>query len=669
VYFSALYYRLRAMSAVEICSRIGRGLRDRLSFYLGHFGVRKDLEADLVYKLLDSPLTSGPPATEAVKLPETERLIARARAALAGHQSLFGIPVDLGSPVDWLKDPLTGRTAKKNPPPFLGFSHGRADGVDVRSIWELNRLQVLADLGQAYHLRSQPEYPAAMAEIIGSWDRANPYGRTINWANALEVGIRTFSLVQAVLLIRGSEIARDEKFVRALAQLLYLHGRYLCGHLSRGSTAFNHLAGEGAALFVLGACFPGLPGAKKWRARGEKALARSVRRLILPDGGGLEGSLHYLIFICRLVVLTCRLTGDCRFLERYDLRERLTSAYRFLCVATDGGRSISEFGDSDDATVPGSPPEEAALRYRTGLNMLYLFLDDQPLLHSYQPDLESLWLFGPRALNVVTSGLEAPDRLTIERFGYSGRYVIRWPGDGKTASGFLRFECGLWGVARTWTHAHADRLSFSLFLDEKPFFIDPGTGAYLGNLQWREYFRSTHAHNTALVNGKSQGEPLSPFFWKKEVPSRLVRLEETEDEVILVGEHYGYRRDGVLHRRKIRIRPAESCLELVDDFFTEGRQRISLGFNLHPRCIAEIKDNTLGIVSILSGGNSEGERIGLDLNCDERCRISLHKGEESPARGWFSPGFMRREPCSQLVCEAEIEGETSLSTRISWRKD
>ncbi|MBN2289694.1 MAG: alginate lyase family protein [Candidatus Glassbacteria bacterium] len=656
------------MSAVEICSRLWRGLRDRWTYLPGDPGAGLKAEPGWLLPLLDRTPEAWPTAGQAKQVPGSEKVLSRASEALSGSLYLFGRTVETGMPPDWLADPLTGRSAREFVPALTGFSPGRGGEPDIRSVWELNRLQVLADLGRAYSITSQTEYAEAAARIIESWSEANPYGRTVNWANALEVGLRALSLVQAALLVSGSAAAGRESFRRVLARLFFLHGRYLRKHLSRGSTAFNHLAGEGAALTVLGACLPGLPGAGKWRALGESALGRSVDRLILPDGGGLEGSLHYLALVCRLVVLSCRLTGDCALLERRRRRERLVSAYRFLCAATDGGRSISEYGDSDDASAPGPPPAEASQRYRSTLNLLYLFLGDQPLCHGYEPDPDSLWLFGSRALEPAGRKPPGPERPEVGRFGFSGRYVVRWPGSTGSPAGFLRFECGPWGAPGTWAHAHADRLSFSFFLEGRPFFIDPGTGAYLANPRWREYFRSTAAHNTVVIDGQSQGQPLGTFFWRKEVPSRLLRLEETGDEVVLAGEHYGYRGQGVVHRREILLRPAGSSLELTDTFITGRRHQVAAVFNLHPQCIVERKPGEAGTLVIISGANQETGGWRLELKCDERCRVSLHSGEDNPARGWFSPGFMRREPCPQVICRAEIEGESSLHTRILWSK-
>ena len=77
-----------------------------------------------------------------------------------------------------------------------------------------------------------------------------------------------------------------------------------------------------------------------------------------------------------------------------EARRKLEAAYRFLCAVTDRGRTVSEFGDSDRAFLPGSAPKAPAESYCGTLNLLGLFCGIRPLLHRYKPDGESAWLFG-----------------------------------------------------------------------------------------------------------------------------------------------------------------------------------------------------------------------------------------------------------------------------------
>jgi hypothetical protein len=449
-----------------------------------------------------------------------------------------------------------------------------------------------------------------------------------------------------------------------MACLLYLHGIFISNHLSCPSSGFNHLAGEAAALSWLGICLPEIPEAEDWREKGKWALEESIYRLIRIDGGAFEGSLHYLAFICRLAVLAGVIYDRLgEHLVSEHACERMARAYRFLCAVTDGGRSISEFGDSDSASFPAPAPPTARERYLSTLNLLWLFCEGQDLLHDFRPDEESLWLFGQKALAQEAGSFEKVSPPLVERFDKSGRYVVR--SQAGTTRVFLRFECGHWGDESTWAHAHADRLSFSLFINGLPFFIDPGTGAYLTDSRMRDYFRSTAAHNTVTVDGRSQSEPPACFLWHLPVLSSLTACGQNNGEVVLEGYHTGYSerhhgQESLVHRRKLVLQQQKNRLEITDYFKSGGSHKLSLNFILHPDCAVRQQQSSSGL-QITNGP------VTLSLQPDDSCRASLYCGQSDPPLGWFSPGFLRWEPCWQVVLDSDINGNCSLCTVIEWK--
>jgi len=667
---TALYYRLRAMTPAEIAKRTACLAADSWIRALQAQWTDQDWKLEYFRPLLEQPLTCEPDTARMRSALESTGLVARADNLLAGRWILFGRPADLTWPVDWLAEPFGGKRLESSSRLSLWSGIYRREKADIRSIWELNRLQGLVDLGRAFRLTGEKRYADRVREVIETWTAANPYLRTVNWSSALEVGLRSISILLAVSYIRGCSAVLDEYFIKRLSRLLYLHAHYLSGHFSQGSTGFNHAAGEAAAMAVLGSALPGMPDSEKWRARGEKTLEETVLRLILSDGGPLEGSLHYLTFVCRLAVVAavlCR--GEGKPLLSEEARGRLALAYRFLCSVTDRGGSVSEFGDSDDASVPAPAPTDIVRRYRSTFNLLWLFLEKEPLAHHFEPDEESIWLFGLRALDQEASRRE-PERLPrVERFDTSGRYVLRAAAGSSTNKAqlpgkpeiFLRFECGHWGDGRIWAHSHADRLSFSLFLDSRPFFIDSGTGAYLADRRFREYFRSTLAHNTVTVDRRSQGEPLACFLWRSSVISKLTSLEEGTEETVLEGTHWGYLEGkkesaGLLHRRRIRLLGGPGRLEIGDFFRTGKPHEVWISFILHPDCSVKERNNGDSLLRIANGP------LSLSLKPDERCLVSLHRGEKEPPLGWFSRGFSRWEPCWQIICKARIERDSAFTT-------
>ncbi len=71
---------------------------------------------------------------------------------------------------------------------------------------------------------------------------------------------------------------------------------------------------------------------------------------------------------------------------------------------------------------------------------------------------------------------------------------------------WCRCDGGPHGFLSIAAHAHADALSVEVRHDGVDILADPGTYCYHGEPAWRDYFRSTAAHNTLEVAGVSQAE-------------------------------------------------------------------------------------------------------------------------------------------------------------------
>jgi len=656
-----LIHRLRAMGPLEIARRVSLRVSDRWRWKITAAEASLVARRGHLHRLVSRPLFAEESLAGQADLECCREVIDTAREIVAGRIPLFGRLLDCGPAVDWFEDPLgSGNAAGKKRLPAWSERYGQV-GFDVRSIWELNRLQFVTVLARAWQLTGDEDFSRAAVNYLISWHEANPYGRTINWTNALEVALRSLSIVTALNCLRKARACRGRRFRQAMARLLFLHAEYVEGHLSSPSSGFNHLAGETAALAVLGSALPTMPQARKWFATGSGRFNRLIGELILEDGGGLEGSLHYLALVCRLAVfsdLVCGRLGR-KFLGG-PARERLRSAYEFLAEATDGGGSISELGDSDDSWLPGPAPSDSRRRYGAGLNLLWLAQDGQELLHEFSPDPDSLWLFGGERARGKAAPAQRVKPSAVRRFDSSGHYVLR-----PSAEVYLRFECGHWGDGRTWGHAHADRLSFSLFVAGRPIFIDPGTGFYLSDRAFREYFRSTPAHNTLAVDGDSQSDALAAFLWGDPIESYLTTLEEEPDRIVIEGEQTGYRhgcrwRMGVVHRRRITAWREIPRLEIEDGVQTIVSHEVCLNFHLHPSCEIAAGGGETEPVQILSGP------VRLKLVPDGRLVTSLHRGQEEPRLGWYSPAFRQAVPTYQIRCRTGTDSDLTLHTTIEW---
>lgn len=123
------------------------------------------------------------------------------------------------------------------------------------------------------------------------------------------------------------------------------------------------------------------------------------------------------------------------------------------------------------------------------------------------------------------------------------------------------FDCGPLGPRHIPAHAHADALSFVLWLDGRLLIIDPGTCLYTGPT--RDVMRGTAAHSTVAVDGHDQCLYWADFRYACDPRVELRRIEWIErDTAVVVGRHDGYRRlpDPVTHDRAIIWLPGDGVV-------------------------------------------------------------------------------------------------------------
>jgi hypothetical protein len=71
-------------------------------------------------------------------------------------------------------------------------------------------------------------------------------------------------------------------------------------------------------------------------------------------------------------------------------------------------------------------------------------------------------------------------------------------------------------------HSHSDVLSLVARQGDREVLIDPGTYTYVADLEERNRFRGSAAHNTVRIDGRDQAVPAGPFRWNKK-PATAVR--------------------------------------------------------------------------------------------------------------------------------------------------
>lgn len=135
--------------------------------------------------------------------------------------------------------------------------------------------------------------------------------------------------------------------------------------------------------------------------------------------------------------------------------------------------------------------------------------------------------------------------------------------DGKIS---VIFDCGELAPSYMPGHGHNDCLSFELFYDGKPIFVNCGTYQYQGDK--RKFFRSTAAHNTVVINDHEQSE-----LWGEHRAGRRIRgvCSKSENNLV-IGSYRNY--FGEKHNRKIRIE--NGVLDVIDKTSGDGKSYLNL---------------------------------------------------------------------------------------------
>ena len=190
---------------------------------------------------------------------------------------------------------------------------------------------------------------------------------------------------------------------------------------------------------------------------------------------------------------------------------------------------------------------------------------------------ELFWLLGPDALRFYDA-ITAIEPATASADFANGGYAVMRDGWSDTDN-YLIVDCGEVG-SLAGGHGHADALSIELAIRGKTMLVDSGTYTYHESRELRDYFRSTAAHNTLVIDGVSSSVPGSAFGWKTRAEAKRKTWISEERFDLFEGSHNGY------ERLKDPATQTRSILFLKNDYWimrdvveTTGSHEYSLNFH------------------------------------------------------------------------------------------
>jgi hypothetical protein len=506
-----------------------------------------------------------------------KQILARADRIVAGTFDLLGLrDLNFGNPIDWHLEPVAGKRSPLEHWSRVNYLDAGVTG-DKKIVWELNRHQYFATLGQAYWLSGDERYAETFAAHLGSWMDQNPPKLGINWASSLEVAFRSISWLWALYFFKDSPALTASLFLWTL-KFLYLHARHLETYLSTYFSPNTHLTGEALGLFYLGTLLPEFHGAARWRDTGRRILLEQMARHVQPDGVYFEQSSYYhrytTDFYTHFLILS-RLNAEA---VPTEVEEKLQLLLDHLMYITRPDGTTPLFGDDDGGRLmilDQRAPND--FRASLGTGTAVFGRGDYKYVAAEAAE-ETLWLLGPQGLAEFDRVVAREPALQSKAFASGGYYVMR---DGWTAAAnYLLIDSGPHGVDNCG-HAHADALSFELAVRGETLLVDPGTYTYTGSQEMRDWFRGSSAHNTLTVDGQSSSTPSGPFSWSSIATSEALTWISRDRFDYFAGRHDGYERLAapVKHTRQILFLKQDYWV-IRDVVRSAERHRFDLWFHL-----------------------------------------------------------------------------------------
>ena len=552
--------------------------------------------------------------------------------------------IHVGREIDWHRDPLTGKTWERS---FWTNFNPEQDpgGRDSKIIHELNRQQHLVILAKAFALTGDQRYAAEAVSQLLSWIDQNPTGQGINWQSSLEISIRSLSWLWTLFLLLTSQ-ALDDASAQRIGDSLFAQLDHVHRHTSLYSSPNTHLIGEAAVLFIAGLLFRDAAPCQEWLSTGAELLEREVARQFHTEGVHAELSTWYHCYALDFYLQALLLADQNRYAFSPGIRRTVEAALDHLLHITRPDGSIPLLGDDDGGrslTLAGRNYQSFTDALSTGA-ILFQRGDFKHQCREFAE--ETFWLLGYQAFYKYQELDAVPPNKTQHLCPGAG-YVIDRSGWGPSDSHMV-FDCGGLGML-TGGHSHADALAVSLFANGRELLVDPGTHVYNADPAWRNYFRSTRAHNTVRIDGLDQAKMSGTFRWSGHLQTKITELGEAE---------VGY--PNVVHRRRI-VQVQPGYWFLLDDFRGSGQHFFEPNFHFGP--------DVRGAVLTHMGPDlvtwSEATGLLLALSASVPVETSLVRGKVAPIRGWASQGYGHKRPISSLRVQFETVPPASAMTLVA----
>jgi len=436
----------------------------------------------------------------------------------------------------------------------------------------------------------------ACRRLIEGWIEQAKIGRSDGW-HPYPISLRVVNWIYAYALI--ADRCEDREFLDRWRKSIYDQLGFLSHHLEFHLLA-NHLIKNAKALTIGGLFF----NCHEWLDKGEKLLWSEFDEQVLEDGGHFERSpMYHAEVLADYLECFALLKASGRARQSGWIETKLRAMARFLKAMSYPDGTLALFNDSANTD------------------------ESNPLLI-----IET---------TARTAGLD--NRNFTPAFPQTGYYL--W--SSKDEREKIIVDAGQPSAEYNSAHAHCDLLSYELRLDGEPFIVDSGVHGYGGD-PYRQYCRSTRAHNTVMFDGREQSETWATFRMGRRAKLISVRSSSGEQTWSFKAGYHPFYDSHLVHERRIyRMAGGEWFFE---DRLSKGHAKEATSYiHLHPGVKARKLSSHGLAIECLTG------RLKVKIEPFSAWGVTIAEGCESSIEGWYFPKFGVAQPSATICFDYRVK--------------
>ena len=456
--------------------------------------------------------------------------------------------------INWQKDGSSGyvwdrlQLSKK-------IVYGNISNAEIKFPWELGRLQHLIVFFNCWRITKDEKYIQEYCNQIIDFAISNPINFGTQWMNAMEASIRAINLIITFSLFITNKVNFDDKFISLFKKIVIIHYYFIKNNLEwgeglRGNHYFSNIVG-----LILINLFLFKDTNNRDLINLVEVLKQEIDFQFEDDGGNFEKSMRYHYFMVEMLTTILFYLKEFNIItDLKKISKKIEKIYDFSFINLNNNFTCDNYGDCDSG-------------YLIRFNTVYVLQNNKlkKNVNNYK-ELKILveYLFPNYQIN----------NFTIKSFNQFGLHKIR------KRNYLINFYCGDYNIWSKGGHHHNDNLSFTLYYNNLPLFIDCGSYLYTSSPNYRNEFRSIKKHNTLQLNGFEQNcfiEDNKYLFWLIKKGRGFIELFN-EEELIAYHNFFKipYYRKLIFKENKILVNDrVDSKLEKIIRIYLDPNVEIS----------------------------------------------------------------------------------------------